>query len=300
MKDKIYDVGIIGAGVAGMTAAIYTARADKSVVLIDKEGFGGQIAKSPRVKNIPGFSEVSGADFAMNMFEQFSTYPNIEHIIDNVKLLTYNHGLIYVCCENEVTYFCKTLIIATGAEHKELKLDTKDVYYCAVCDGPLFKGKPVTVCGSGNTGATYALELATYCKEVFLTDITMDMCCEPALQKQIESVANIHWLPNCTIKEVKNTTKGTLSTVTFSTGETVKCNAVFAAIGMIPKTEFAKDFTERDEKNYIIAGEDCINNKVPGIFVAGDCRTKAVRQVATAVADGATAAVGAIKYLNMH
>lgn len=297
MADKIYDICCIGAGVAGMTAAIYGARAEKSILLLDKNGFGGQIASSPKVENIPGFTDISGIDFATKVYEQVSGYPNIDIIDIEAKFLNYNHGLIIVQCENEINYYCKSLIIATGAEPKKLDLNTPNIYYCATCDGPLFKNKSVIVVGAGNTGATFAVSLATYCKEVFIIDTTLNMTCEAELQKQLKSTSNIYWLPNCTINSVTSTTKGKLSAVTLSTGETLKCSAIFAAIGMIPHTDFAASMVERDSLNYIVANENCKTSNVPGIFVAGDCRTKAIRQVTTAMSDGTVAALAALKYL---
>lgn len=298
-KDKIYDVGIIGAGPAGMTAAIYAGRANKSVIILDKEGYGGQIARSPIVENIPGFDQIIGMDFATKMFMQFSSYPNIAFKIAEVRCLTYNHGLITLCCDNEVNYFCKTLIVATGLTPKTLNLPTTDLYYCVTCDGPKFKNKTVVVAGSGNTGATFALELATYCKKVYITDITTDLCCEPVLQTKILETANIQWLPNCSIQQVKTSANNRLKAVTLSTNDTIQSTAIFVATGMQPNSEFLKDFVDLDKHGYIIAGENCLNNKVPNIFIAGDCRQKNTRQVATAIGDGATAAVAAIKYLNI-
>lgn len=296
-SNKIFDMCIIGAGPAGMTAAIYAGRAGKSVAIVDKDGFGGNIAKSPKVENIPGFTSISGVDFASNMYAQMTSSSNVEHVVGEAVYLKYKHGLILTTLSDNQIICSKTLIIATGTRHRELKLDTKDIYYCVTCDGPFFKNKNVIVVGSGNTGATYALELAEYCKTVYICDVTINMCCEPILAKRIEENKKIHWLPNCTISGVKNDKDNKLTSINLSTYETIKVNAIFAAIGMDPQTEIVRQFAHLDDKGYADAKESCTTGCAPGVFVAGDCRSKKVRQVATAVADGATAAIEAIKFL---
>ena len=282
MNDTLYDLIIIGAGPAGMTAAIYAARANKNVVLIDKNGFGGNIAKSPKVENIPGFTEISGVDFAANMFNQIENLPNITHIIDEAVFVDYKYGMFKV---------------ATGTEHRELNIDPDNTYYCATCDGPFFKGKNVIVVGSGNSGATYALDLATYCRKVYLCDVTSDMCCEKILAGRVKSCNNIEWLANTTLTKVEKNKSNKLTAVILTSGEKLKCSAIFGAIGLIPKTEIAKRFVKTDDRGFIIS-DDCTTSLVPGVFVAGDCRTNKVKQVVTACADGATAAIAAIDFLN--
>lgn len=295
MENTLYDIIIIGAGPAGMTAAIYAGRANKSVTIIDKNGFGGNISLSPKVENIPGFISVSGADFTANMYEQMCQYENINHVISDVKFIDYKNGIYKVYIDD--TFICgMSLIIATGAVHREFNLDTKDIYYCVTCDGPMFKNKNVVVVGSGNTGATYALELSTYCKNVYICDVTTNMCCESVLRERVEKTKNIFWKPNTTITSVVNKSDK-LQSVMLSTGEVIKCNAIFAAIGLIPQTDVVKNFIKLDTKNYIIS-EDCTIDYMPGCFVAGDCRTSKVKQVTTATADGTIAAVNAINYIN--
>jgi len=291
-----YDILIIGAGPAGMTAAIYAGRSNKQVALIDKNGFGGNIANSPKVENIPGFVSISGADFAANMYEQISNFSTVNHIIAEALFIDYRYGLFRITLDDKSIICGKTLIFATGTEHRQLKLDTKDIYYCATCDGPFFKNKNVIVVGSGNTGATYALELSTYCKNVYLCDLTHEMQCEPILQDQILAQSNIYWLPNTTIKDVKNGKNNNLSSVILTTNEVLKCNAIFAAIGIIPQTKIVGPFADVTWDDYIISN-DGISTKVPGVFIAGDCRDTKVKQVVTAVSDGAKAAVNAMTFL---
>lgn len=295
MTDIIYDITIIGAGPAGMTAAIYASRAGKTVAIIDRNGFGGNIAKSPRIENIPGFLNISGADFAEKMYEQISV--NLVHTyINEAKLINYRYGLFKVSLDSNEVICSKSIIYACGTEHRQLELDTKDIYYCVTCDGPFFKDKPVTVVGSGNSGATYALELSKYCKKVYICDLTPTMRCEKTLIERIAKTENIEWLSGDTINQVENK-NGKLSNVYFVKKGKVKCNAIFAAIGLIPQTLLLDKFAEINEQGYIVS-DDCTTSLVPGIFVAGDCRTSKVKQVVTATADGATAALEAIKFLD--
>lgn len=298
MENKLYDIAIIGAGPAGMTSAIYAGRANKVVALIDKDGFGGQIAKSPRVENIPGFLKISGVDFAEKMYEQVTSLPTVTHFINEVNLIKYNYGSFIIYFTNGSFICSKSLIVATGNKPRELKLNTKNVYYCVTCDGPFFKKENVLVVGSGNTGAAYALELATYCKHVYICDITMNMMCESITAEKIKNNKKITFLPNCSIKEVKSDKEGNLKTVITSTGNELPVKAIFGAIGMIPQTDVISiQFVKKDEKGYIIS-DDCKTTLVPGVFVAGDCRQKTIRQVTTAVSDGTTAAIKAMNFLN--
>lgn len=296
VNSTLYDILIIGSGPAGMTAAIYAARAGKTVALVDAE-FGGNISKSPRVENIPGFPQITGVDFIKQLQEQIEQFPNIIQVFNSGLYLEYYYRMFKLSLDDRTVLCGKSVIIATGTTHKELKFDTPDIYYCATCDGPFFKKEPVIIVGSGNSGATYALDLATYCKTVYLCDLTLEMQCEKVLQDRIKETPNIVWLPNTTINSVKNGKTGRLNSVTLTTLETIKCKAIFAAIGLVPNTTFLKNFVELDPKGYIIA-PDCITTKVPGVFAAGDCRQSKVKQVVTATSDGAVAALEAIKYLD--
>ena len=286
----LYDILIIGAGPAGMSAAIYAGRANKTVLLIDPE-FGGNIAKSPKVENIPGFSSISGVDFAAQMYEQATSLPTVEHVMNKAVYIEYYHRIFKVSLDDRTVVCGKSLIFATGTQHKELKLDTPDIYYCATCDGPFFKNESVIVVGSGNTGATYALELAEYCKKVYICDLTLDMQCESILQDRIHKNKKITWLPNTTITKVNNDKQGRLSSVTLSTLTNIKCKGIFAAIGLIPQTQIVNAFAKLDDKKYIVS------SNVPGVFAAGDCTNNKVKQVVTATAEGAIAAINAIQFV---
>lgn len=295
MSNMLYDTCIIGAGPAGMTAAIYLGRAGKTVALLDSAGYGGNISKSPKVENIPGFASISGADFSANMYEQVLQYENIEHIICEAKLLRYDHGMFKLRTDENQLICSKSLIVATGTQHKPLTLDTPNIYYCVTCDGPLFKNKNVFVVGSGNTGAVYAEELSNYCNNVYICDVTMEMCCESVIAKQLMEKPNVHWLPNCSIVEAINT-NDSLTAVKLSNYETVECSGIFAAIGMEANTAIVDNFVSKQD-GFISTLPDCSTLIVPGLFAAGDCRVKDVRQVTTAVGDGTTAAISALKFL---
>lgn len=298
MEDKMYDIAIIGAGPAGMTAAIYAGRAEKAVALIDKDGFGGQIAKSPKVENIPGFTFIRGMKFAEKMYRQICLYPTIEHIIEEVTLVQYRRGIFMINLSDGSMICSRSLIIASGNKPRELSLNTKNVYYCVTCDGPFFKGQDVIVVGSGNTGAAYALELANYCRKVYICDITMDMMCERVSAEKLKSKKNVVFLSNCSIKDVRNDKSGNLEAVVMSTGNEVPVKAIFGAAGMIPQTKFVSgQFVRKDDKGYIVS-DSCESDLVPGLFIAGDCRQKDIRQVTTAVSDGTTAAIKAMKFIN--
>lgn len=297
MKNSIYDIAIIGAGPAGMTAAIYAGRANKSAAMIDKEGFGGQIAKSPKVENIPGFQSISGADFAAKAFEQAVSLPTVEHIMEEVSLVRYGRGLFTIYFSTGAFICSKSVICATGCKPKELKLDTKNVYYCVTCDGPFFKKENVLVVGSGNTGAAFALELATYCKRVYVCDVRMELGCEAATADKIKKNKKITFLPNCSVKAVRNGEDGALEAVITSTGNEIPVKAIFGAVGMTPQTRLMSPLAKLDAAGYIIA-DDCEIGAIPGLFAAGDCRQKELHQVATSASDGAIAATKAIRFLN--
>lgn len=280
-----------------MTAAIYAARANKKITIVDKDGYGGQIAKSPRVENYPGFAAISGADLTEKMFEQMSSYEdNINYILDEVKLIKYRHGVFIASLSDGSTVCAKSLINATGTKPRELPFETKNLHYCVTCDGPFYKGKDVIVAGSGNTGATFALDLANYCKHVYICDITPDLMCEKTLVDRIKATKSIEFLPRCSIKAVKNNENGELESVEMSTCGTLNVSAIFGAAGMLPQTSVLNGMLEGAGK-YISVDSNC-KTSFPGLFAAGDCIVKTVRQVSTAVNDGTIAAISAINFLN--
>lgn len=297
MNCAIYDTLILGSGPAGMTAAIYLARANKLVELVDKDGYGGNISKTPFVNNIPGFIG-SGDEFATNMYvSQICDYQNLNHSVRRAVLVEYKHGLFLTHFSDRTSIASKTLLFATGSTPRQINVTTNSLHYCVTCDGPFYKGKDVIVVGSANTGLTYALELSTYCNKVYLCDLTSSICGEEALKKKVKETSNIIWMPNTTIKSAINKDNLELESVELTTGEILKCDGIFAAIGFTPNTELAKSFFALDESGYIIAPET-ESQSIAGLYAAGDCRQGTTKQVVSACADGAEAALKIIKYLN--
>lgn len=297
----MYDIIIVGAGAAGMTAALYALRNGKTVLVLESESLGGQIATSPRLENFPSIKEISGEAFADNLFEQITDL-GAETEIEKVEKIEKENGVFKVKTEyNE--YEGKSVVIATGVKHKHLKTDREDlvgkgVYYCAICDGAFYKGKEVAVIGDGNTALQYALLLAGYCKKVYVYTLFDKFFGDARLVKVLKSKENIEVRPNTSVIGFEGENELTAILYKDKDGNVNKHEipAVFVAIGQIPDNKKFENLVDLDKDGYIIADESC-KTKTEGLFVAGDCRTKAVRQVATAVADGAVAATNASVYL---
>ena len=271
----MYDVIVIGAGTAGMTAGIYARRAGKTVLIIEKKNYGGQIINTPEVENYPGISKVSGFTFANNLYNQTREL-GAEFKFEEVIKIQNNSGY-KVVVTNKTKYQGKTVIIATGAKNRPLGVNNEDkltgagVSYCATCDGAFFRGKDVAVVGGGNTALEDALFLSDYCNLVYVVHRRNEFRGEKGLT------------------EILNVKKNTLSEI--------KVQGAFIAIGQMPDNEKFSDMVELDGKGYIKADETCTTN-TEGVFVAGDCRTKQVRQLTTAASDGAVAALAACSYIN--
>lgn len=297
----MYDLIIVGAGAAGMTAALYALRNGKTVLVLESESLGGQIATSPRLENFPSIKEISGEAFADNLFEQITDL-GAETEIEKVEKIEKENGVFKVKTEyNE--YEGKSVVIASGVKHKQLKTDREDlvgkgVYYCAICDGAFYKGKEVAVIGDGNTALQYALLLAGYCKKVYVYTLFDKFFGDVRLVKVLKSKENIEVRPNTSVIGFEGENELTAILYKDKDGNVNKHEipAVFVAIGQIPDNKKFENLVDLDKDGYIIADESC-KTKTEGLFVAGDCRTKAVRQVATAVADGAVAATNASVYL---
>lgn len=297
----MYDLIIVGAGAAGMTAALYALRNGKTVLVLESESLGGQIATSPRLENYPSIKEISGEAFADNLFEQITDL-GAETEIEKVEKIEKEKGVFKVKTEyNE--YEGKSVVIASGVKHKHLKTDREDlvgkgVYYCAICDGAFYKGKEVAVIGDGNTALQYALLLAGYCKKVYVYTLFDKFFGDVRLVNALKSKENIEVRPNTSVIGFEGENELTAILYKDKDGNVNKHEipAVFVAIGQIPDNKKFENLVDLDKDEYIIADESC-KTKTEGLFVAGDCRTKAVRQVATAVADGAVAATNASVYL---
>lgn len=300
----MYDIIVVGAGPAGLTAALYARRAEKSVLLIEKSTFGGQITHSPRVENYPGFAVASGTELADKFVEQvLSQGAEIE--LDCVTSITGKVGNFTVNCENN-TYNSKTVIIATGSRHRQLGLEGENDYigegisYCAVCDGAFYRDKTVALIGGGNTALQEAVMLSDICSKVIIVQNLEKFTGEQRLINDVENKDNVETIFSATVTDIlhDDVFKGIEIDVN-GIKQQLFVDGVFVAIGQIPENEPFSDVVLLDERGYISCDENCVPEKSQhGIFVAGDCRTKLIRQVTTATADGATAALAACRLVD--
>lgn len=301
----MYDIIIIGAGPAGLTAALYARRAEKKVLVIEKETFGGQITHSPKVENYPGFTVMSGNEFADKLIEQVM-YQGAEIELDTVTGIKGEAGNFTVECERG-SFRGKTVIIATGAKHRQLGLDRENdftgegVSYCAVCDGAFYKGKDVAVIGGGNSALQEAILLAKTSKSVTVVQNLPFLTGEIKLREEIEKLPNVKVILSSIVLQIlgDNKFEGIKIQNTETKEETdLSLDSIFVAIGQQPDNESFKDVVKLNEYGYIVSDESCIpEGSIKGIFTAGDCRTKKIRQVATAISDGATAALEACSFI---
>ena len=300
----MYDIAIIGGGPAGLTAAIYARRAEKKVVVIERAAFGGQMSNSPKIENFPGTVSASGTEIADKMVEhalelgaelELAEVTGIENIENGKKIIT-------DCGDFEA----KAVIIANGVKHRMLGLDGEEelvgngISFCAVCDGAFYKGKKVAVIGGGNSALQEAVLLSDGCAQVTVVQNLAFLTGEEKLISTLKSKSNVNFIYN-TIVEGFLTENGfnglkLLNTETKEQTE-LACDGVFVAIGLIPENDIFADFAKLDERGYFASDENCLTS-TDGVFVAGDCRSKRIRQVATAVADGAVAALAACRYLD--
>ncbi len=299
----MYDIVIVGAGTAGLTAAIYARRAAKKVLVLEAKSYGGQIINTPDIENYPAFDHISGFDFATKLYKQaeslgaeieFEKVESIEDNCDEKKVKT-----------DENTYTCKTVILANGSENRKLRISNEEklvgrgISYCATCDGAFYKGKIVAVNGGGNTALEDALYLSGIAEKVYLIHRRDEFRGHEAVVDELGKRDNIEFVLNSTITKLNADKKLESVEVTDNDGNKreIAVDGLFVAIGRVPENENFAKLINLDEKGYIVAGEDCHTN-VPGIFVAGDSRTKDVRQLVTAASDGAIAAEEAVKFIN--
>ena len=302
----MYDIVVIGAGPAGLTAALYARRAEKSVLVIEKECFGGQITHSPRVENYPGFLEVSGNELADKLLEQVMAQ-GAEIELDTVIGIDGTVGNYTVRCESK-SYSAKTVIIATGSRHRHLGLDREEEFigegisFCAVCDGAFYKGKTVAVIGGGNSALVDAVMLSEGCERVYIVQNLAYLTGESKLAKILESRDNVEIIYSSVVKEIKG--DKSFSGIVIENSDSgarreLKLDGMFVAIGQVPENEPFRNRVALNSYGYVTAGEDCVPDGADeGIFAAGDCRTKAIRQVSTATADGAVAALAACRVID--
>lgn len=299
----MHDIIIIGAGTAGMTAAIYALRAGKSVLILESENFGGQITYTPKVENYPGIKQISGSEFATNLYEQADSLganwdlATVQGIKDcgNYKIVITDTG----------EYQCKAVIIATGVKPRKLGLEREDEYmgegvcYCAVCDGAFFANQTVAVVGGGNTALTDALFLSNYCKKVYLIHRRQEFSAELALVNQIKNKQNIKTIMQTNITKLigEQFLSGIEIVDTQGNAKTLEIAALFVAVGHISNNQPFKDYIDLDSQGFILAN-GCKTSKA-GVFAAGDCRKKELRQLTTAVSDGAIAGILAAQYVDL-
>ena len=297
----MYDIIVIGGGPAGLTAAIYARRANKSVLVIEKGSFGGQITFSPKVENIPGFSAVTGNEFAERLVDQALS---LDTQVECAEVLEVKQGEVKTVVTDSGEYESRAVIIATGARHRMLGLPREEelvgegISFCAVCDGAFYAGRDVAVIGGGNSALQEAILLTDLARKVYVVQNLQYLTGEQKLQEKLAAKDNVEIILGHTVKDVLGDTTLTGITIADNGGSErqLQVDGMFVAIGLIPQNEAFASLINLDDIGYAISDENCLTT-ADGIFVAGDCRTKKIRQVATAAADGAVAALAACDYL---
>ena len=298
-----YDIAIVGGGPAGMTAALYAARAGKSVLLFEGEMLGGQILPTRKIENYPALPDVDGYTFADGLTKQITAL-GVQIVYATVSGIEKNADEFTLAAGKE-EYVARAVILATGLKHRKLGLDGEDaligcgVSFCATCDGMFFRRREVAVVGGGNTAVQDALVLAEYCSRVYLIHRRNELRAERNLAEQMKAKENIEFIGETVIEELSG--EGSLQSLTLrnlSTGavEYLPVAALFEAIGQLPQNAAFANLVDLDEDGYFLTDNNCATS-CPGIFAAGDACRKTVRQLTTAVSDGTVAALSAVEYL---
>lgn len=299
----MYDIAIVGAGPAGLSAAIYAQRAGKKTVLFEAYTYGGQIINTPKIENYPGIKDISGFDYATGLFDQALSF-GAEIVFEQVTAV--NKSDCFVITTTAGTYEAQAVIIATGAKNRHLGLEKEEaltgrgISYCATCDGAFFKGKNVAVNGGGNTAIEDATFLSGYCSKVYVIHRREGFRAEEGSLQALREKDNVEFVLNATITDLIGEDKLSAVVVTDKlSGQTseIAVDGLFIAIGQVPDNAVFSEIAELDQSGYVLSGEDC-TTKTPGLFTAGDCRTKHVRQLVTAASDGAVAALAACTYID--
>lgn len=300
----MYDIIIIGAGPAGMTAAIYACQARKKVLLLEKKVYGGQILKAEKVKNYPGFEEISGFDYSSKLYSQVKKLnPDIK--FEEVISIIDKKGSKEVITPKS-NYISKSIIIATGAESRKLGLNNEDkllgkgISYCATCDGMFFKDKIVAITGGGNNAIDEAIYLSNIVKKLYVIYRRKEFRIEATNLDELKEKNNVKFIMDSNIIDIKGEDKLESITILNNTSKkesNLDIEGLFIAIGHIPVSSIFNNLINLNEKGYIISDETCKTN-IDGIFVAGDIRIKDIRQLTTACSDGTIAALAACKYLS--
>ena len=303
---RMYDVIVIGGGPAGMTAALYALRNGKSVLVIEKEGFGGQITHSPKVENYPGSISISGNELADKMLDQI-LQQGAEIEFETVNGIQVHNTYKTVSTEEGNQFECKAVIIATGVKHRllglpgEKELIGEGISFCAVCDGDFYTDKTVCVVGGGNSALQEAILLAGKCRKVIILQDLPELTGESRLQDVLAKAENVQILKNQSVKEYLTEDSVFIGVCTESkidgTIRSILCDGLFLAIGLIPENEPFQNVAKLNSVGYFDSDERC-TTETPGIYVAGDCRSKQIRQITTAASDGAVAALAACRFID--
>ncbi len=303
---ETYDTIIIGGGPGGLTASLYACRSGMNTLLIEKAFLGGRAVEQHNIENYPGYPQgVSGMELIEKMKEQSKKF-GAKIVYDEVKKIS-KENKIFLLKGNNNNYLTETIIIATGSTPKKLNIPGEEEYggkgvsYCATCDGPFFKDKVLIVVGGGNTALEEALYLTKFAKEIHLVHRRDRFRGDKILQNRVFSTKKISTLFNSIVLEIKGTDSVKsviISSTKDNTHQEIKCDGIFIYVGSKANTNFLENFLELDENGYIITGED-MKTSVEGIFACGDVRSKKLRQIVTACAEGAIAAHSAEKYLSL-
>ena len=300
------DIIVVGGGPAGMTAALYALRNGKSALVLEKHGFGGQITYSPKVENWPGTAQMSGNEYAEALLDQIMSQGAEVDLAEVTKIE--DHGSFKrVYTDDGQERDAKAVVIAAGVKHRMLGLPGENelvgegISFCAVCDGDFYTGKTVCVAGGGNSALQEAILLAGKCEKVIMLQDLPDFTGEKKLQEILFARDNVEKYAGVKITSL-NTENGDLKSVSIrpqAGGEErqIACDGLFVAIGLIPENDAFADLADLNRWGYFDSDESCVT-KTPGVFAAGDCRSKTVRQLTTAAADGATAALAACRYID--
>lgn len=296
----MYDVIIIGCGPAGMTSAIYAARANKKVLILEKETIGGQMSSAPLIENYPGYESISGSELAGNMFDQVMNL-GVDFELEEVKEIV--DGKIKEVVTDSNTYKTKTIIVATGSKYRLLGLENEinlignGIHFCTACDGIFFKDKTVAIIGGGNSAVINSLTMSDICKKVYVIQNLNELTAESILIGKLKLKENVEVLTNAIVKKINGDSN--LESIVICTNgqeQKIKLDGMFISIGLIPQSELVSKLLKINKYGYIDSN-NCVT-KIPGIFVAGDCRDKMFRQITISVGDGTVAATEAINYLN--
>ncbi len=291
----MYDICVIGGGPAGLTAALYSLRAGRSTLLMEEKTFGGQMAETSVIENMPGSPDAQGWELAMQFGQQVEQL-GVSTAFEKATKLELQGNHLRICTDSDVCYEARRVILAMGVRRRHLnvpgeaRLAGHGIGWCAVCDGAFFRGQDVAVVGGGNTALEDALYLSGICSTVHLLVRKNEFRAQTALVQRVIEKENIKVRFQAEVTEILGDSKVSGITVTQNgVVETIPLSGVFIAIGLSPDTSLYGNLVETDPSGYIVAGEDC-RTSVPGVFAAGDIRTKEIRQIVTALSDGAVAA----------